>query len=342
MHEREALDPDTFHFRGLHPRVYIGTASDRYAGWLGQVYTRELYQGRISTRTNKIKGKSFKEAVLPVECVAEFFQHFRVLEIDYTFYRTLLDETGKATQNFHVLKTYRDHLATGDGLILKVPRIVFARKILRGGKHVENPLYLSPDVFTGQFYEPAVELLGSHIRGFIFEQEYQRQEDRTTDTQLSVALGKFFEAIPRDKRYHIELRTESYLSEPVFRILEEFGIGQVLSHWTWLPPLRKQLSRANHRFFNSGEQLIIRLMTPIGTRYEDAYAQAHPFDKLIDGMLQPGMIHDTAQLMWESIHQGIEVNVIINNRSGGNAPMIAQMIAKRFLSEQEQPVGPSD
>jgi hypothetical protein len=32
--------PETFHFRNLHPQVFIGTASDRYAGWIGQIYSR--------------------------------------------------------------------------------------------------------------------------------------------------------------------------------------------------------------------------------------------------------------------------------------------------------------
>jgi len=31
-------------------------------------------------------------------------------------------------------------------------------------------------------------------------------------------------------------------------------------------------------------------MTPIGMLYEDAYAKAHPFDKLVEEMLQPEMV----------------------------------------------------
>jgi hypothetical protein len=78
---------------------------------------------------------------------------------------------------------------------------------------------------------------------------------------LSEDLDRFFEAVPKDTRYHIELRTDTYLTYPVFAVLEKHGVGQVLSHWTWLPPLRKQLTKANQRIFNSGRQRIIRLMT---------------------------------------------------------------------------------
>jgi hypothetical protein len=74
-----------FWFRSLHSCVSIGTASDRYAGWLGQIYTPERYGGRIASRTKRVGGKSFKEETLPVESVEEDFEHFSVLEIDFTF-----------------------------------------------------------------------------------------------------------------------------------------------------------------------------------------------------------------------------------------------------------------
>jgi hypothetical protein len=32
----------------------------------------------------------------------------------------------------------------------------------------------------------------------------------------------------------------------------------------------------------------------IGTGYEDAYAKAHPFDKLVEGMPHPEMVRETA------------------------------------------------
>ncbi len=73
----------------------------------------------------------------------------------------------------------------------------------------------------------------------------------------------------------LELRTDLYLREPVFEVLEKYGIGQVLSHWTWLPPLRKQLAKAGGRFFNSGKQCVIRLLTPLGMRYDESYIQVY-------------------------------------------------------------------
>ncbi|MGO9689476.1 MAG: DUF72 domain-containing protein, partial [Syntrophobacteraceae bacterium] len=81
----------------------------------------------------------------------------------------------------------------------------------------------------------------------------------------------------------------------------------------------------------AGRQAVIRLMTPIGTRYEDAYAKAFPFDRLIEEMIQPGMIPQTAGLMREALRNDVELNIIINNRAAGNAPLLAQRIIGEFV-----------
>jgi len=319
-----------FQFRNLHPNIFLGTASDRYSGWIGQIYTKERYEGRISKRTDKVGGKSFKHEVLPVDSVKEYFEHFPVLEIDYTFYSTLRDKDGQPTKNFHVLKSYAQYIGENDRVVLKVPQIISAQKLKRGNQYIENETYLDPEIFTKQFYEPAIDLLGPSLAGMIFEQEYQRKQDRIPAKQMAEELGRFFESIPNDSRYHIELRTGAYLSSPVFEVLEKSGVGQVLSHWTWLPSLKNQLNKANNKIFNAGNQLIIRLMTPIGMRYEAAYAKAHPFDKLVDGMLHQEMINETVDIIEKAVKEDIETNILINNRAGGNAPFIAERIVEEF------------
>jgi uncharacterized protein YecE (DUF72 family) len=335
MSERETLDLKNFFFRGLHPQVFLGTASDRYAGWLGQIYSKERYTDRISRRKKTVGGKSFVEEVLPVESVEEYFQHFPVLELDFTFYRLLLEEDGTPSPNYHVLQRYRQYLEEGDSLILKVPQTICAQKVWRGGKFIANTDYLNGEIFTRQFYNPAMTILGPFLTGLVFEQEYQRKKDRSSPKELAADLDLFFEEIPKDNRYHLELRTEPYLTDAVFEVMEKYGVGQVLSHWTWLPSLNEQFAKSGRRFFNSGGQNIIRLMTPRGARYEEAYAQAHPFDTLVESMLNPAMVEETADLMWEAIDNHVRPNIIVNNRAGGNAPLVAQQIGLRFLQMGE-------
>ena len=60
----------------------IGTASDRYAGWIGQIYTPGKYEKGITRRRHKVKDQTFTEETLPVESVTEYFEHFPILEIE--------------------------------------------------------------------------------------------------------------------------------------------------------------------------------------------------------------------------------------------------------------------
>jgi hypothetical protein len=47
----------------------------------------------------------------------------------------------------------------------------------------------------------------------------------------------------------------------------------------WLPPLGKQFAKARAEFFNSGNQVVIRLITALRMSYEESYAKAFPLTK---------------------------------------------------------------
>ena len=136
---------------------------------------------------------------MPVDSVREYFQHFSVLELDYTFYRPLLMLEGEPTSNYYVLKNYAHYLKKDDRVVLKVPQEVCAVKIRQGNQTVANPHYLNSRIFQDQFYRPANTLLGAHLAGMLFEQEYQRQEDRIPLPQWypdGTAFLKLFPGIP--------------------------------------------------------------------------------------------------------------------------------------------------
>jgi len=209
-----------FRFRSIHPKVLIGTASDRYAGWLGQIYSPQKYMGRIKRRTKRVGGKSFVEEVLPVDSVQEYFEHFGVLELDFTFYAPIKDNQGKPARNYHTLRSYSQYLKEGDKLILKVPQVFFAKKLWQGKVFATNPAYLDADAFKRQFYEPALELVEPWLHGMLFEQEYHRKQDRPAPSQVARELDQFFSSIPQDSRYHVELRTESFLCPELFHVFE--------------------------------------------------------------------------------------------------------------------------
>jgi uncharacterized protein YecE (DUF72 family) len=319
---------DLYFFRNIYPNVRLGTASDRYAGWIGQIYTEGKYQ--ITTRSHKIGTKSFQEEILPIESVTEYFEHFSVLEIDFTFYRLLLDNDLEPTSNYNLLKSYQKFLNEKDYVILKVPQVIFARYLWQSGKQVENKNYLNAKMFINQFYDPANAIMGKNIAGFVFEQEYHRKAERIPPMQYVEELDNFFKSLPKDKRYHIETRTDFYHTHQYFDMLLNRGVGHVLSHWTWLPPLWKQFIKAKKSFYNSGRQSIIRLLTPLRMGYDDSYIKTFPFNKPVDEIKGPEMVNETVEIIKAAGTSGFTTNVILNNRVNGNAPTLAREIYQHF------------
>jgi uncharacterized protein YecE (DUF72 family) len=331
-------EADGFFFRRLHPHICLATASDRYKGWLGQIYTEGLYEDRITSRTKRVGKRGFREEVLPVDSVREYFKHFKALEIDYTFYAPLIAKDAP-TACWETLKKYSLHLGSEDKVFLKAPQMFFAPKLRGANGYIQNPDYLACEPFIRQFYKPASDLLGRHLKGIIFEQEYQRLSERIAAPVFAARLDAFLAGLPCDFGRHVELRTESYSCRPVREVLEKHGAGQVLSHWTWLPGLKAQFAKAGHRFITSGGEAVVRLMTPLNVRYEQAYAQAFPFDQIVSEMLQPELVKQTAMLMHEALKKNVSLNVIINNRAGGNAPLLAQKIIWEFVEQKKRLAG---
>jgi hypothetical protein len=93
-----------------------------------------------------LEKNSYVEEVLPLDSVVEYFEHFPVLVIDFTFYRLLLDEQGQPTANYDLLKNYKSYLKEDDHLILKVPQAIMARKLRQGKNYIPNAAYLNPEI----------------------------------------------------------------------------------------------------------------------------------------------------------------------------------------------------
>lgn len=316
--------PD-YSFRDIAPGVHFATASDRYASWLGQIYSPD--KGYKITKTKKtIKGESFSEEKLPVRSVEEYFAHYSALEIDFTFYALLLEAGGKPSRNWAPLAEYSKHIPEDGKVVLKVPEAICAtrRWDFSGGmrKQVENRDYLNPDVFVERFYNPAMEILGHRIAAFSFEKAYQRKNSSPPPDDNIIQLQNFFEAIPKDKRYHIEERTDRLKTPAYFAFLREYGIGNVFSHWTWLPDLRKQWEQSGG--YTSPNLGITRLLTPLRVAYEESYARYHPFAELKDEF--ETMYRDAAFLIREGLSIELPTILVANNRAGGNANEINRRV----------------
>ena len=160
MESVKNLDLKCFRFRGLHPHIFIGTASDRYAGWIGQIYSAEKYRGRITHRSHTVGGKVFREEVMPVDSVREYFEHFSFWNLTIPSTDLCWPPDGEPTSNYYVLGNYTRYLKKEDRVFLKVPQEVCAVKIRQETKTVVNPHYLNSQIFLDRFYRPVKQIAG--------------------------------------------------------------------------------------------------------------------------------------------------------------------------------------
>lgn len=333
---------DAYEFRELSPAVRFGTASDRYAGWIGQIYPED-YEAEVSSRSRKLGSQSFTERTVPIRSVVDYFEHFGILELDFTYYRALLEPDDSPSNNYFVLEQYASLAPDEAQFLLKAPQSIFTRSLRRsrGGEvsYEDNGDFLNAEGYIRQFLEPAMAILGDRLQGVIFEQSYQRVSDSPPPEQNIVELDSFFADLPGDVQSHIEIRSPHLLTPDYFAWLESREIGFVFSHWTWLPPLREQWARCGGRFSAADGQAVVRLLTPLKMTYAKAYAQAHPFDKPVDAIVNSkggrDMILDVTALAFQASAQKKTLNIIANNRAWGNSPSLAQAVATSLLDFSE-------
>ena len=317
-----------FDFTKIHPQVRFGTASDRYAGWIGQIYDQS-WASKVKTRRKKLGGRSFKEGVVPTEAVKEYFEHFSILELDFTFYRPLREADGTPSSNYRVIERYLEHAPSTARFLVKAPQLICS-PFLRGvGK---NSDYLNAASYMKLFQEPLVELLSNQLAGILFEQGYRPVKTSPPVETMVENLDRFFSQIDRGPQVHLEIRSPHLLAPLYFDWLETTGLGYVYSHWTWLPSIKSQWQKSG-RFTAADSNAILRLLTPRKMTYADAYALAHPFDKVVPELSGAygarDMLEDSVALTFKAIDAGGTIDVISNNRAWGNAPALAAEIAKR-------------
>ena len=327
-----------YDFRAIHPNLAFGTASDRYAAWIGQVYP-ERWRSEVQTRKKKLGRETFEERHLPIASVADYFAHFSVLEIDFTFYRPLLEDDASPGSNYFVLQNYAEHAPAEARFLLKAPQAFAARTLRRGGRggprYEENPTYLDADGFARQFLEPAADLLGERLRGVIFEQEYTRVAESPEPGAFVAALDRFFRDVPREVQVHLEVRSPHLIVPAYVDWLEERGLGFVFSHWQYLPSIKEQWERVGGRFTAADGSVVLRLLNPRGMSYAAAFEAAYPFEgpaEALAGTPQAlQMIDETTALAYRALEAGRTLHVIANNRAWGNSPDLAAAVAARFL-----------
>lgn len=285
-------------------KLYLGTSSWYFPGWVGFVYDREAPEAKVSR-----------------EGLKAYAQHplLRSVSIDRAFYQPLSigDYARYAAQ---VGEDFRFTVKAWRGIT--DPQMEGA----------SNPLFLDGDYAREAILKPFLEGCGAKAGVWVmqFSPELPRRA-RFSPSDFAKRLGAFLKALQSPIPVAVELRDSELLTPEYFAALKAHGAvhcvnvhpsinGQGLT-------VIEQVKRIGHR----PEPLVIRWMLNAGYAYEEAREKYRPFDKLVDEDLATRSA--IARLARRALDAGGTVYVIANNKAEGSAPLTLFKLAEVIAGE---------
>ena len=288
--------------------VHFGTSSWNYPAWKGLVYTRD-----------------YPDKGSPAAMLTEYarFPLFGTVGIDSSFYGPLTEAT---------YRRYARALPEGFPCVAKVwERITvhtFANPRERARSGQPNPDFLNPQIFLDEVYAPARAHFAGHQGPFVFEFQAIAREDRLSPDQFADRIDRFFDRLPAEGRYAVEVRNPEFLTAAYFAVLREHDVAHVFNAWTRMPGIGAQLDLAGSV---TAGFLVARALLRPGRAYADAVDAFAPYDRIRDP--NPELRHDLVRLAETAARLRIPAYLLVNNRAEGSAPLtiieVARLLAER-------------
>jgi uncharacterized protein YecE (DUF72 family) len=290
----------------LPPELLFGTSSWTYPGWHGLIYRRR-----------------YPETGRSVAMLAEYVRYplFRTVGVDSSFYRppaeTMLRRYASVLPpRFPCVSKVWDRLT--------VQTVSEARDRRRPGE--PNPDFLDADLFREAMYEPYRAHFGDHTGPFVFEFRATASGEGLPPARFIDRLDRFFERLPRDARYAVELRDPAYLIPAYFAVLRQHNVAHVFNSWTRMPSIGRQLDHADAI---TADFVVARILLPPGRTYEEARAALAPFNAIPAPDLT--LRQDVLRLLRCAVDLRIPGYILVNNKAEGSAPLTIAALARAIV-----------
>ena len=278
--------------------IFVGTSSWKYEGWLGSIYSRELYEHR-----GRVAAKRFE-----AECLSEYAQTFRTVCVDAGFYR-FPSEAYVARLCEQVPEGFLlSFKVTEDITIKSFPGL--ARYGQRAGRVNEN--FLNADLFATAFLAP-LEPHRDKIGVLIFEFSKFHESDFAAGRDFVSGLDKFLGKLPIGWAYGVEVRNASLLHAEYFATLRRHGVAHVFNSWTAMPPVSEQTALEGAF---TADFFAARFLLKPGRRYTEAVDAFSPYRAVAE--IQPA--ERAAMQALAARTPKARSFLFVNNRLEGNAP----------------------
>ena len=281
-------------------KIFIGTSSWKYPGWLGQVYTDSRY---------RVRGK-FSEKRFQAECLGEYAATFPIVCGDFSFYQFPSEQYWQRLFG-SAPASLRYAFKAPEDITVKM----FPSHPRYGGRAGEtNPSFLDALLFRNSFLD-LLEPYHERIAVLIFEfgtfgkQTYRSVADFLAD------LDPFLAALPPQFRYGVEVRNQEFLVSEYFQCLHSHGVAHIFNAWTRMPEISEQM-RLPEIF--TADFTVTRALLRRGRPYEEAVAKFSPYQRVLEP--NPEVRQALRNLISRARERSQPSYIFVNNRLEGNAP----------------------
>jgi uncharacterized protein YecE (DUF72 family) len=280
-------------------KIFIGTSSWRYEGWLGQVYTPERYFTR-----GKFSKKKFHE-----ESIQEYAETFPIIGGDFSFYS--IPEPSFWRKVFACAPA---HLKWD----LKIPEDFTTKRFSKQPRYgpragQENPTFLDADAFQSAFLEPLTPYL-DRVGMFLIEFGTFSKESYAEPKAFFDDLHAFLRRLPPSFQYAVEIRNDDFLDTAYFDVLKADRVAHIFSSWSRMPSLRQQV--LIDEAFTAPFTAARALLRP-GRAYTQAVEMFSPYTQVKEEY--PSARQALRDLICRSQERDISAYIHVNNRLEGNA-----------------------
>ena len=285
--------------------VRFGTSSWAFPGWAGLVYSSSATQSSLAR-----------------EGLREYARHplLRTVGIDRSYYAPIPLED---------LRRYADQLPGGFPCCAKAPASVASPAVsaARGrGRAAWNPDFLNADRFVDEVLEPFALAFRDHCGPFVVEIAPFPKGLVMAPPDFAQRLDRFFERLPREFEYAVELRDPRLLTPEYGRVLSTHAVAHTFNYWSAMPMPGDQAARVAP---DSAPFTVARLLLRPGTWYEDQREAFRPFNRLVSP--DERMREEVSEIVLRALPHR-RVYVLVNNKAEGSAPLTIRALAERLAS----------
>jgi len=303
--DRAALD---VRFEGLRPVAAalpptrrMGTSSWSFPGWRGIVYPE------AATTTQ-----------LAREGLREYARHplLRTVGIDRSYYAPVPPEDWQR---------YASQLPADFECCIKAPASVTSYTAPGSPAPQPNPSFLSADHFVEELVVPCTRYFAANTGPFLLQFAPLPRRVTLDASAFAEMLDAFFERVPRECEYAIELRDRHLVSETYRRVLARNGAVHVCNYWSAKPMPGEQADLVDHL---QAPFTMVRLLMRPGTRYEQQRETMAPFNRIVQQ--DEHMRRDVVSVVRRAVAAGQRAYLLVNNKAEGSSPLTIEAIARRL------------